>query len=73
MKVEELIEKLSKFDPKSEVKIEGVDPADWRYINDIHDIELIILHDDFYDEEDYDENGNVLESSKVVILNGGMF
>ncbi len=73
MTVKELIEKLSKFDPKSEVKIEGVDPADWRYINDIHDIEVITLNDDMYNEEDYDENGNVLESSKVVIINGGDF
>jgi hypothetical protein len=73
MTIKELIEKLSKFDPKSEVKIEGVDPADWRYINDIHDIEVITLNDDMYNEEDYDENGNVLESSKVVIINGGDF
>lgn len=80
MTVKELIEELSKFDPETEVKVEGTDPTDWRYVNDIEDIELGELDYDDYDDEDYelDEDGDpdydrLKESSKVVIINGGMF
>jgi hypothetical protein len=73
MTVKELIEELSKFDLETEVRIEGTDPTDWRYVNDIQNVELGEDDDEMYDEEDYDENGDVLESSKIVILNGGMF
>jgi hypothetical protein len=80
MNVKELIEELSKFDLETEVRIEGIDPTDWRYVNDIEGIELGELDYDDYDDEDYelDEDGEpdydrLKESSKVVIINGGMF
>jgi hypothetical protein len=80
MNVKELIEELSKFDLETEVRIEGIDPTDWRYVNDIEGIELGELDYDDYDDEDYelDEDGKpdydrLKESSKVVIINGGMF
>ena len=80
MTVKELIEELSKFDLETEVKIEGIDPTDWRYVNDIEGIELGEKDYEEYDDEDYelDEDGEpdydrLKESSKVVIINGGMF
>ena len=81
MTVKELIEELSKFDLETEVRIEGTDPTDWRYVNDIKGIRLGEGDDlEEYDDEDYelDEDGDpdydrLKDSKKVVIINGGMF
>ena len=82
MTVEQLIEELKQFDPKTEVRIEGTDPTDWRYVNEIEGIRLGEGDDDLeeYDDEDYelDEDGDpdydrLKDSKKVVIINGGMF
>ena len=82
MTVKELIEELSKFNLETEVRIEGVDPTDWRYVNEIEGIYLGEGDDDLeeYDDEDYelDEYGEpdydrLKDSKKVVIINGGMF
>jgi hypothetical protein len=78
MKVKELIEQLSKFNPDQEVRVEMSDPTDFRYVNEIDDVEL--GEKDYYDYSDddfeLDEDGEidydlVKESSKVVIINGG--
>ena len=78
MKVKELIEQLSKFNPDQEVRVEMSDPKDVRYVNEIDDVEL--GEKDYYDYSDddfeLDEDGEidydlVKESSKVVIINGG--
>ena len=80
MTVKELIEELSKFNLETEVRIEGIDPTDWRYVNDIQGIRLGEGDLEEYDDEDYelDEDGEpdydrLKESKKVVIINGGMF
>ena len=43
MKVKELIEKLSKFNPETEVRIEMTDPTDFRYVNEVDDVELLFI------------------------------
>ena len=81
MTVKELIEELSKFNLETEVRVEGMDPTDWRYINEIEGIRLGEGDDlEEYDDEDYelDEDGDpdydrLKDSKKVVIINGGMF
>ena len=80
MTVKELIEELSKFNLETEVRIEGTDPTDWRYVNDIQGIRLGEGDLEEYDDEDYelDEDGDpdydrLKDSKKVVIINGGMF
>jgi len=80
MTVKELIEELSKFNLETEVRIEGVDPTDWRYVNEILGVELGEKDFEEYNDEDFelDEDGDpdidmLKESSKVVIINGGMF
>jgi len=80
MTVKELIEELSKFNLETEVRIEGVDPTDWRYVNEILGVELGEKDFEEYDDEDFelDEDGDpdidmLKESSKIVIINGGMF
>jgi hypothetical protein len=80
MTVEQLIEELKQFNPKTEVKIEGTDPTDWRYVNDVEDVRLGDDDSEMYTDEDYevDEDGDpdymeVKESSKVVLINGGSF
>jgi hypothetical protein len=80
MTVKELIEELSKFNLETEVRVEGVDPTDWRYVNDIQGIRLGEGDLEEYDDEDYelDEDGDpdydrLKDSKKVVIINGGMF
>jgi hypothetical protein len=82
MTVEQLIEELKQFDPKTEVRIEGTDPTDWRYVNEIEGIRLGEGDDDLeeYDDKDYelDEDGDpdydrLKDSKKVVIINGGSF
>ena len=80
MTVKELIEELSKFNLETEVRIEGIDPTDWRYVNDIQGIRLGEGDLEEYDDEDYelDEDGDpdydrLKDSKKVVIINGGMF
>jgi hypothetical protein len=60
MTVKELIEKLGEFDPEMEVRIEGFDPTDWRYVNTICGIEV-----GTGDEDDEDE--------EFVLINGGDF
>jgi len=61
MKVKELIEELSKFDSEMEVRIEGFDPTDWRYVNTICGIEV------GPGDEDDDED------EEFVLINGGDF
>jgi hypothetical protein len=61
MTVKELIEELSKFDLETEVRIEGTDPTDWRYVNEIQGIRLGEGEEDEFYEKEY------------VLLNGGMF
>ena len=61
MTVKELIEELSKFNLETEVRIEGTDPTDWRYVNDIQGIRLGEGEEDELYEKEY------------VLLNGGMF
>jgi hypothetical protein len=80
MTVKELIEELSKFNLETEVRIEGVDPTDWRYVNEILGVELGEKDFEEYNDEDFelDEDGDpdidmLKESSKIVIINGGMF
>ncbi len=80
MTVKELIEELSKFNLETEVRIEGVDPTDWRYVNEILGVELGEKDFEEYNDEDYelDEDGDpdydrLKDSKKVVIINGGMF
>jgi hypothetical protein len=80
MTVKELIEELSKFNLETEVRIEGVDPTDWRYVNEIQGVELGEKDFEEYNDEDFelDEDGDpdidmLKESSKIVIINGGMF
>ena len=78
MKVKELIEQLSKFNPDQEVRVVMTDPTDFMYVNEIDDVELGEKDYDDYSDDDFelDEDGDVLydlvkESSKVVIINGG--
>ena len=78
MKVKELIEQLSKFNPDQEVRVEMTNPTYFRYVNEIDDVELGYKDYDDYSDDDYelDEDGDVdydlvKESSKVVIINGG--
>ena len=78
MKVKELIEKLSQFNPETEVRIEMTDPTDFRYVNEVDDVELGEKDYDDYSDDDFelDEDGEIdydllKESSKVVIINGG--
>ena len=59
MTVKELIEELSKFNLETEVRIEGTDPTDWRYVNDIQGIRLGEGEEDEFYEKEY------------VLLNGG--
>jgi hypothetical protein len=80
MTVKELIEELSKFNLETEVRIEGTDPTDWRYVNEILGVELGEKDFEEYNDEDFelDEDGDpdidmLKESSKIVIINGGMF
>jgi hypothetical protein len=80
MTVKELIEELSKFNLETEVRIEGIDPTDWRYVNEILGVELGEKDFEEYNDEDFelDEDGDpdidmLKESSKIVIINGGMF
>ena len=80
MTVKELIEELSKFNLETEVRVEGMDPTDWRYVNEIEGIYLGEGDLEEYDDEDYelDEDGEpdydrLKDSKKVVIINGGMF
>ena len=80
MTVKELIEELSKFNLETEVRIEGVDPTDWRYVNEILGVEVGEKDFEEYNDEDFelDEDGDpdidmLKESSKIVIINGGMF
>jgi hypothetical protein len=78
MKVKELIEQLSKFNPDQEVRVEMTDPTDFRYVNEIDDVKLGEKDYDDYSDDDFelDEDGEIdydllKESSKVVIINGG--
>jgi len=80
MTVKELIEELSKFNLETEVRVEGTDPTDWRYVNEILGLELGEKDFEEYNDEDFelDEDGDpdidmLKESSKIVIINGGMF
>jgi hypothetical protein len=80
MTVKELIKELSKFNLETEVRIEGTDPTDWRYVNEILGVELGEKDFEEYNDEDFelDEDGDpdidmLKESSKIVIINGGMF
>ena len=78
MKVKELIEQLSKFNPDQEVRVVMTDPTDFRYVNEIDDVKLGEKDYDDYNDYDFelDEDDDVdydlvKESSKIIIINGG--
>jgi hypothetical protein len=64
MTVRELIKELEKVKDKNiEVIVQGVDPTDWTYYNDVEDVGV----EKVYLSEDDDDK------TKVFIIDGGMF
>ena len=64
MTVRELIKELEKVKDKNiEVIVQGVDPTDWIYYNDVEDVGV----EKVYLSEDDDDK------TKVFIIDGGMF
>jgi hypothetical protein len=64
MTVKELIKELEKVKDKNiEVIVQGVDPTDWTYYNDVEDVGV----EKVYLSEDDDDK------TKVFIIDGGMF
>ena len=64
MKVKELIERLSKFDPDMEVGVpDNIDAGDWSAVRTVE-----ILAPDGEDEFFYDENSKSVEKEFVAIL-----
>jgi hypothetical protein len=64
MTVKELIKKLEKIKDKDlEVVVQGIDPTDYVYYNDVEGVGV----EKVYLSEDFDEK------TKVFIIDGGMF
>ena len=64
MTVKELIEQLSKLNPELDVIIQGTDPTDWTYYNDI---EGEVKEQKIY----LSQESNF--KTKVVVIDGGCF
>lgn len=64
MTVQQLIDQLSKCNPKLTVVIQGMDPTDWTYYNDIQ--RTVEERNEYLTEDD--EN-----PTRVVVIDGGIF
>ena len=76
MTVQELITQLQQFDPNMEVRVQGTDPTDWTYQNEI---EKIKVSESNWEEEqeaiEWDEDGDETDwgGKKIVVIDGGVF
>jgi len=64
MTVKKLIEQLSKLNPELDVIIQGTDPTDWTYYNDV--VGKVKEQNVYLSENDG-------KKTKVVIIDGGCF
>jgi hypothetical protein len=64
MTVKKLIEQLSKLNPELDIIIQGTDPTDWTYYNDV--VGKVREQNVYLSENDK-------KKTKVVIIDGGCF